>query len=266
MSTALFELAGSVTGRVGELYRLTSHAKEYENKNEFLYNSICRSTSVLLASHLEGFIKDLTRSITVDLNYYVGSFSEIPAALQRTFCEKIAFYEGVEKKQIDERIKQLIAFFNKNSVPIDLKIITYKEAANNNPTAAFIDSTMSKFGIPDIVKSISGSKFDAVFDNDTRYRYTLNRDLKRFQSLFYHFPYRSLPELYQINFRSGNRRTTPTLWHAYIDEMMTRRHSVAHGDTQENDTTWEALEQDTHKLEVLMHALLHSSAAFLSKS
>jgi len=265
MSTALFELAMATPNRVAELRRLIDHAKDLQDADEALYNSICRAISVLLASHLEGFLKDLTRSLVADLNYYSSGFSALPAALKRAFCEKMAFYEGIDRKQIDDRIRQLIAFFDTNSVPVDLKAITYKEAANKNATSAFIDAAMAKFGIPNITSAISSGSFEVVFDNDPRTDYRLLRDIVRFKSHLYDFPYRELPQRYNFTFR-GQGAPVQTLWHAFIEEVMTRRHSVAHGDTLENETTWEDLSRDALKLEVLMHAIMYAAASHLTRS
>lgn len=266
MSTALFELALSVPKRVNELNRLIAAAKECELADEPLYNSICRSVSVLLASHLEGFLKELISSLIADMNSFRNGFSDIPVAMQRSFCEKIAGYEGVERKEIEERIKQLIAFFSKNSVPIDMRAFTYKESPNKNATSAFIDAAMAKFGVPDIVTAVAGGRYDVIFDNDQHSTHILSRDLRRLRARLFHYPYRPMPAKYRFRFREagGPKSKTQSLWHTYIEEVLIRRHSVAHGDTLENETTWTALTTDAQKLEVLMHGLLFASAAYLT--
>lgn len=47
---------------------------------------------------------------------------------------------------------------------------------------------------------------------------------------------------------------------------MGRRHIVAHGDSLNNDTTWEQLQRDVSKIQVLMYGLIFSSCSYLSKS
>ncbi len=263
MSTALFDLAISVPKRIGELHILTDAAKFYERKDEPLYNALCRAASVLIASHLEGFLKDLTSSLVADLSYYHGSFSKMPAAMQRAFCEKIVFYEQTSRLEIDERIKQLIAFFSQNSVPIDMQAFTYKESSNKNATSAFIDKALGRFGVPNIINSISGSRFENVFNNDTRTNYALVRDLKRFRSRLYRFPYLPLPQEYGFQFEKLKGKGQ-TLWHSFIEEVLIRRHKVAHGDTLDNESSWEDLQKDTVKLEVMMQGLMYSAAFYLA--
>lgn len=262
MSTALFDLAISVPRRVGELHILTNAAKIYERKDEHLYNAICRAASVLIASHLEGFLKELTGCLVADLSYYYGSFAKMPAAMQRTFCEKIAFYEDIPLADLNERIRQLVAFFSQNSVPIDMQAFTYKESSNKNATAAFIDKALGKFGVPNIVNSISEGKLENVFDNDKRTNYVLVRDLKRFRSRLYTFPYLALPPEYEFKFGKPKEKGQ-TLWHSFIEEVLVRRHKVAHGDTLDNETSWEGLQTDTVKLEVMMQGLMYSAACYL---
>ena len=223
MSTALFELAVSVPSRVEELRTLVEKARDIETKDERLYNALCRATCVLLASHLEGFIKDLTEAIVADLNANIEAFSDMPGAVQQTFCEKIAFFEGVKKEEIDERVKQLKAFFVQNTVPVDLNAFTYKESQNKNPSANFIDAAFKKIGIPDILASISGNLFEVVFDNDRRTDYKLLRDLARFRSHFFTFPYRKISArygLYGVKSKPGSGKPATSLWTVYVGEML----------------------------------------------
>ena len=186
----------------------------------------------------------------------------MPAAMQRTFCEKIAFYEGISSSEINERIKQLVTSFSQNSVPIDMQAFTYKENSHRNATIAFIDKALSKFGVPNVVNSISGGRFENVFDNDKRTSYVLVRDLKRFRSRLYKFPYLPLPREYEFKFGRSEERGQ-TLWHSFIEEVLVRRHKVAHGDTLDNETSWEDLQTDTVKLEVMMQGLMYSAACYL---
>ncbi len=271
MTTALFELAISVPRRVAELNALIDHAKICEEKagespfTEQLYNAVCRAAAVLMASHLEGFLKDLTNGLVSDLTSHSGGFASLPNPIQRSFCQKIAYYENVPQQDIEDRTKQLIAFFSKHSVPVDLQAISYKENPNKNTTSAVIEKQLGKFGVPNVLDSIGGGPFDNVFDNDTSTNYLLLRNLVRFRSYLYRYPYRSLPKPYTFNFaRSKTKGQKQSMWHLYIEEVLVRRHKIAHGDTMENETTWESLRQDTVKLEVIMQGLMYAAAAYLS--
>lgn len=146
MSTAVFSVACSIPKRIDELLRLTSLAKDVEEKCEDSYNTLCRACSVLIASHLDGFLKDLSKSIATDFNYYIKSFDKFPEAVQISFCQKIAFYEGVPKEEINQRVAQLKAFFSANHVNVDLHAFTYKENANRNSGPDVIEAALAKLG------------------------------------------------------------------------------------------------------------------------
>lgn len=257
-------MALSLPSRIAELEKLKDSAKKYLNNDEDFYNVLCRSCCVLMASHLEGAIKDLTASILADINYYVRNFSNFPASIQRTFCEKIAFYEGVPKPEVDARIKQLIAFFNINSVKVDLSAFSYKENLNKNPSSSFIDGIFSKMGVNDIMISISVPEIEAIFKNDIRSSYLINRDMRRYVSSLYNFPYMSLPSKYVFKrVFDPNLKKSQSLWGTFVEDLLNRRHTIVHGDTTGNPTTWEELEYDIRKLEVLIYSLIYSSTSAL---
>lgn len=205
MSTACFELAHSIPTRLSELRVLIDQAASSESKNETLHNAICRATCVLMASHLEGFLKDLTRSLLQDLNFYLGKFDKMPKAMQHEFCRKVAFFEGVPKEDIDQRITQLKAFFIKNTVNIDLKAFSYKENSNKNPSNDFIENSMSKLGVPDVLNLISNPAFETVFDDDERINFVLDRKLKSLVAGLYKFPFRELRGIFEINKVSNSK-------------------------------------------------------------
>lgn len=269
MSTATFEIAMSITTRLAELKRLVTHAVHSRDvlKDENIYNSICRACCILLASNLEGFLKELSRSLILDLNYYLKDFSKMPSVMQRAFCEKMVYFEGVPDKDQMARVNQLIAFFTKNSVQIDLQAISYKQNDNKNPSPSFIDTVFEKLGIYSMLNTLADSRLEDVFKNNSRLNYTLLRDMSKFRSYLYSFPFNSPPPEYtfkKIEKKEKKVALDNTIWHDYIDEILTRRHSIAHGDTLNNDTTAEQLESDILKLEVLMYGVLYSATSQVS--
>lgn len=269
MSTAIFEVACSIPSRIGELSRLTQLAASERTRSEESFNTLCRACSVLLASHLEGFLKDLSRSVSTDLNFYLKSFSSMPEALKRSFCEKIAFYEGVSTAEINQRVTQLVAFFSTNSVNIDLYAFKYKENQNRNAGPDVIDASLAKLGIPSVLNSMKDSVLENVFKNDVGATHRTLRDLRRFRSYLFRYPYKSLPDKYKFDFKSSRsslKEGGSSLWHAFIEEVMQRRHRIAHGDTLENDADEKILARDIEKLDVLMHGMLFAVTTFLTKS
>lgn len=264
MSTAIFDVAMSLPNRIDELQRLVNLADvTLKNGDELGYNSLCRACCVLLASHLEGFVKDLSKSLISDFNFNLDSFSKLPPAVKHTFCRRIAFFEGVPEQEVNLRTKQLMSFFDENSVAINMQAFPYKEAENKNPNGDVIESSLKKLGVPAVLFSISGGRFETVFSNDPSSIYLVRRDIVRFRNFLFRFPYRSLPDAYKFDYSGMGGKQAPTLWHSFINEIMKRRHTIVHGDTTANETTTAELRRDVEKLEVLMHAVLYSSTSYL---
>lgn len=264
MSTAAFDTVRAVSARIGELELLVERAKAVEGQDERFYNTLCRACTVLLASHLEGYVKEITRSFILDLNFHLSSFANMPTAMKRSFCRKIALYEGVAAGEIEERTAQLIAFFDQNTVPIDFTSFRYKENSNKNPSPSVLDGAFAKIGIESIVDSIPKG-VEIVFNNDAADNYKVRRDMKRFQAHLFKFPYRTIEPAYKFQRFKRAKGSARPIWYTYIDGILTRRHSVAHGDTMDNETSWEELSQDIAKMEVLMQVIAFSAADFLSK-
>ena len=264
MSTAVFDVATSLQERINELSRLLDLADENASSSEAVYNTLCRACCVLAASHLEGFLKDFSRSIIYDLNFHLKTFAKMPDAMKRTFCRKIVFFEGVPEPDLNNRTNQLMAFLNNNSVSLDMSAFQYKETLNKNPRGDVIVSALEKLGIPAVFEVFTGGPLDNVFSNDSRAIYKINRDMRRFRGNLFSFPYRSIKSNYGFGVKPKSvNKSMPTLWHGYVDEVMQRRHNIVHGDTMSNETTSLELRQDVEKLSVLMHAVIYASTMFL---
>lgn len=267
MSTAIFDLSSSIQDRVEEIQILIKEAREKQLSNEKLYNSLCRSISVLLASHIEGFIKDFDRSIFLDLNYHLSDFSVMPDAIKNAFCRKFAFYEGISSHEVDARVKQIIDFFEKNSVPVDMHAIRYKESNNKNSTAQFIIKKFNYIGIPNILYTLSNSNLESIFENNKEKRYFLINKLKKLRYTTFKFPYLDTSHEICFDFKGPkkNEKEKQTFWHSFLEEILTRRHNIAHGDTLENPTTWENLMLDSNKLEVFLYGITYATTNYISE-
>lgn len=263
----MFEVATSLPERIAELNRLLDLADTVSEKDEASYNTLCRACCVLLAYHLEGFLKDVSKSLVADLNFHLKSFSRMPAAMKNTFCRKIAYFEGVPEDEIGQRVKQLTTFFDNNSISIDMSAFSYKETANKNPGGDVVESALQKLGVPAVLSTISGGLLDATFRNDHRAIYIIKRDIRRFRGLLFNFPYRKIPDEYGFGRKLPKaEKGTPTLWHTYIAEVTGRRHTIVHGDTMNNDTNTTELRNDVEKLDIPMHGIMYTAASHLSKA
>lgn len=258
-------MARSIQQRRLEIDTLLSEAEKCEQNNSNLYAYLCRACCVLIASHLEGFLKDLTRSLLLDFSYNLGSFRNLPRVMKRSFASRIVFFDGVEEKEIDRRVNQLISFFDKNSVPVEMDAFSYRENTNRNATASFIDLSLSKIGVPNAIYSLSKTPLTNMFDNDSRTNIVVLRDLRRFQAHLYSFPYRILPPEYNFDYNASKGVSSNTIWHTLIEEVMSKRHVIAHGDTMEMIATHNEIGSDIQKVDVFMHGIMHSASSYLVK-
>lgn len=263
MSTSTFELVHSIPLRVDEIKLLLAHATDVKERDEPFYDALCRAAAILLASHLEAFLKELSLNIISDLNDNLEQFSKMPEALKREFCYRIAFYDGVEKKEVDKRIKQLLRFFNSNSVKIDLSAFNYLQNPNKNPSVDTIQSSLDKLGVPNVLHSIDCGSFTCVFDGNMRSDYVLKRQLVAMASRVYDFPYRQMINAFSFN-REKPTKGQKTLWHEFVETVMNRRHSIVHGDTLDNKSSAEELQRDAEKLLVMMYAISYSATCWFA--
>lgn len=260
MSTAAYEVSGSIGRRIRELRILLTKAENYNEdaSDEESYNILCRACSVLLASHIEGFIKDITNSVRADLNFFVKDFEKMPKLLKRTFCEKIVFYEAVPPGEIEKRVTKLVEFFDKNSVAIDFDAFTYKENVNKNSSPNNIEKSFDKFGVKGVLSAIDTAKFTCVFDGNPSICSALMKELDGLRANLLKFPYEKLDDDYfRLPGHGSLAADTNTMWHTYLEEIISRRHKIVHGDTLENLATVKMLNSDVDKAEVLMHAIMH---------
>lgn len=265
MTTAVFDVACTIQKRVKEINILIDLAKFIDGKKKITdidkshYNIFCRSAAILISAHLEGFVNDLCKALIKDLIFQCGSFAQLPAALQRAFCEKIAFYEGVPQIDIESRIKYLIVFFSNNSVNIDMEAFPYRSSPAKNPTTSFIESSFRVIGVSNILMTISTNQYKEVFENNPSLSYKIYKEFRKNTSQFYKYPFRDCRNELFIAKKINSTSKTSSIWQAFIDDILTRRHKVAHGQTLDNETSWRQLASDVEKVRILMFALLHSA-------
>lgn len=257
MTTAAFETANTIPLRMTEMHALVRTAHHYKNKDERLYDALCRSASVLLVSHIEGFLTDLVSSICIDLNYFVSDFSLMPDSIKRDFVYKLAFYEGVPSKDIEKRVRVLTSFFEENSVPVNLGLIAAGDESRRNPSVRSIDKYFEPLGVNKIVSSLHTDFYQRAFEGSTGATYKLLRDCKASRSRVFSWPYGGFSENeFKLPSRKGDPYAGTSLWVTFIEDILKRRHKIAHGSTMENNASSESLERDIAKAEALMTGLM----------
>lgn len=256
MSTAAFEAIGKVEPRIKELRTLVNAARvARDDGHEDTHNAICRSCAVLIASHIEGFIKDIVDSVRIDLNFHLKEFRFLPAALKREFCKKMAYYEGVKESEVEKRTTQLVSFFDRNTVPVELDAFPYLENVNKNPKPSRVDSSFEKFGVKGALDALGSDLLLGIFSDSAGSKFRARREIIRLKATLFSFPYKSPSIAIFVQSGGQKKKNRDNLWHTFLEEILTRRHKIAHGDTLENPTTVEELEHDISKSEIIIYSL-----------
>lgn len=257
MNTAVFETAKTIPLRMAEVRILVEKAHCYKDSDEGFYDALCRSASILLVSHIEGFLKDLVSSICIDLNYFVKSFASMPDSIKRDFVYKLSFYEGVPAKEIDNRARILTRFFEENSVPVDLGLIAAREENGTNPSVKSIDKYFEPIGINKILSALHTDYYQRAFEGSTSATYTLLRDCRANRSRVFSWPYRGFPEgEFKMPPKKGDPYAGTSLWVTFIEDILKRRHKIAHGSALDNIESSASLERDIAKAEAMMTGLM----------
>jgi len=131
MATFLNDYIHGVDEKWQEIDILINNAKRIEDNDENLYNAICRSITVLLVAHLEGFAKDLVKNVIRDLNQYCD-FSALPAAIKRTYCTKYLGNNYEKNRNYEKYMSKLIEKFEQTNCRISDEPFFYSK--NKNPT------------------------------------------------------------------------------------------------------------------------------------
>jgi hypothetical protein len=257
MRTAVFEVANAIPLRMAEVKKLIQKAEYYEEKDEEFFNALCRSASVLLVSHIEGFLKDVVSSVCLDLNYFVSDFSKMPESLRREFVHRICYYEGIERKDLDRKIKGLMAFFDQNSVPIDLNLFSNDTVVGKNPSVHAIDKLFVPLGINKIVSCLHTEYYQSVFEGSTRATYRIIRECKANRCRVFAWPYVGFSEFeFQLPPKKGDPYSGDSMWVTFIEDILERRNQIAHGAELKNDESVVSLRRDVDKAEVLITGLM----------
>jgi hypothetical protein len=248
----------STATRWRELDVLISQA-EHAGVSSDASSAICRATTVMIVAHLEGFLRDTVRAVINDANTH-SEFQYLPNPAKRIFCR---LYTGTDPegtgqvgKEGNEREQRLIELFEKLNPEVTHEPFTSGFA---NPKPDVIARMCKNFGV-DFFWLIDGSKLDDVFSGNPgaittvlpvietallaglgNYPYTLDRTQFGFGAL-----------------ASPKVRNKETLWHAFVNDLLHQRHSVAHGASLNNSKSSHELREAKGKAMILAYAVAFS--------
>jgi len=251
MTTSVHELALTISERLNEVGLLLEKAEEYRD-NESLYGALCRSSTVLLVAHFEGFIKDMAKAFIDDLNSYVP-FDALPSSLKRTYCAQ--FISGDDQANNEKKIQKLIEVFD--SLDTKLKVDPFLFENNKNPSPSMMEKICKNFGVNNFFKMIENSRLDEVFSENRSETNAILIDLKEHVLLTVgNYPYSSNPDVFGISLSNSSVGLRRTLWQTFLDELLKNRHSIAHGSSLLNTQSSEEIDTQKTKLEILQYAVI----------
>ncbi len=251
MSTFVNSGILSLNKRFKEVDLILDEAKLNFEKNDPLYNALCRSAQVLLSAHFEGYLKDLIKNSLEDVNQF-SSFKSSNKFLKQRLCEYFISPNKDEKnsKSIYQKTKELIDVFDKLDTKFKREYFIGSE--NQNPKASVLDKIAEQFGVKDFFKELKKSNLDLIFSNtfpENIIRCNEIRDYLIENTSSY--PFNVTLDYLEID----NRKIeSDNLWDAFLSEMLKRRHDIAHGTEIENSVGHSIIEADKVKVEVLIYA------------
>ncbi|MFB7815648.1 MAE_28990/MAE_18760 family HEPN-like nuclease [Paenibacillus chitinolyticus] len=253
MSTFAYDLANSIDERLEEVDILILKADEFKETDEEFYNALCRSSIVLLTGHFEGFVKESAKTIVHDINRF-SSFKFAPNPIKRTFCNS---FIDISDAANQKRLNSLIDTFDNLDTELKPEPFLYEaNDGNKNPSPKVVEKILKNFGVTDFFGVLNSSLLDDVFKNDKSETESILNLLKEHviagvQS----YPYSLDPNRFQL--QSGRRRTQDrTLWETFLDNLLRRRHSIAHGTIIYNEDSSDEIKSIKTKLQVLHYAYM----------
>ncbi|WP_220720265.1 HEPN domain-containing protein [Agarivorans litoreus] len=234
MPTFLQELIATTDTRWKEVELLIEEADKHDAGSD-MYDSLCRSTSILMISHMEGFIKGLVKSLVDDLNRHL-SFSEFPVPAKEAVAA--SYYSAAMSDEKDFRKFQASLIQTLEGVSdfeANVDAFLFGGNSNKNPKPDMVSQALRKFGVRDVFKNLHGSSYEDVFESP--------RAAKRRLSLLHRIVSRAcdaFPYSASLTKSSGlitSNYQGQTVWHEFLNNINSHRHQIVHGNTFENTTT-----------------------------
>ncbi|KFJ87934.1 hypothetical protein IJ23_09010 [Vibrio sp. OY15] len=257
MSTFINSYLSQLDEQWKEVILLIDQAELFIDSNVDFYNALCRSASILIVSHLEGFLKDLIKNLVRDLNSN-KKYSELPIAVQRSYCKKYLGFDKNKFNNYHQLIDEMVVEFSEyDNFTISHEPFLFDK--NRNPKPESIKIVLERFGIKDIFKLFHESKFDKCFESRRKTSHLLKR-MKRLVSLSTNqYPYRASLSLFDLE--ASNYGGTRTLWQTYLDDINTIRHSIVHGNSFDNQVTTNQLKERQEQAYLLQLLIVYCLCA-----
>ena len=250
--------------RHDEISLLINHAENLsditDENSQKLYNSICRSTSILLVTHLEGFIKDFTKELILDINQFVN-FKDVNRAVKRQYVSSFLISNDNDKlfnKKSEELISKFEEIDNRDDIEKYIRIthepFLFKD--NKNPKANILEYICKNFGIKNIFSHLKESSLEIIFENN---RIETNNLIENIYSDLIsnteEFPFNINASDYNLNTVSI-AKNEKTNWELFLEDLLNTRHKIVHGSTLDNIKSHTELKDFEQKTILIQYGII----------
>lgn len=250
MTSFVADYLETVQEQWAEIDILAAEAKLIELEKSELYNALCRSITILIVSHMEGFVKGIVKSIISD--YSNVEFKNLPIAVKMTYCKRHLGFDESIFKDYHARIKSLINDFE---LTADFKVThePFLYDKNKNPKPDVLSEVAHRFGVKDIFKNLHDSRFDGVFSmSRTQIKQQLPILKRSTEKKVSEFPYKVRKGLFKTNPKKYNGRS---MWQLFLDDLNFKRHKIVHGNDFNNTTDIDTLLELKDKVCILQYSI-----------
>jgi hypothetical protein len=235
---------------------LLNKAKDEESKpNLDLHDVLCRAAVVLIAAHLEGFVRDCAKAVVDDINHF-STFKKTPNIVKRTFCSSFIVAEGEES---NARVEKLIQTFDTLETKLSPEPFLFhgKNDDQKNASPSVIERITRNFGVKKVFSLLAGSKLDDVFAGSALAADVIATELQNeLSNAVLAFPYTVDVGKFGLDVRGTVAAKARTLWETFLDSLMKERHQIAHGSSQLNGSSVSEIRLIKAKVIVLQYGLM----------
>lgn len=251
MSTFLFNCIEAFDERWVEVDRLICAAQKVVDTDTELHDVLCRSAAVLISAHLEGYCRELTCAIVKDINSNVP-FTDLPDSVKRTFCTEFIPDSGEDANNRVERLMQ--TFSDSNADLLARPFLAQRDdGTSRNPKPTVIERIGKSFGVKNIFAFMADSTLDDLFTNSGEAAAAVLRGLdSHARSNSESHPYTMNPREFSMSERDPDfSKSNRSMLQECVDEVLSRRHRIAHGSEGTNNATVAELERARQRVQAI---------------
>lgn len=199
-----------------------------------------KAAFLMLCSHFEGGFYDILRAILNDIND-AGNYTCLPPTLVKAYIKYSMFDDPNVKSTVVDKISDEL---HEQKVNLRIKDDFLNHSSNLTPKT--VKQCCQYFSVPDITKTVLGSDFEIVFQNNPKDSSSfINEEIRTLSNATRAFPYNIDQDRHQLK----NTKNT-SLFTTFLINLMGERNRAVHGGTMSgNNLTSQELKDDLLKIQ-----------------